>query len=62
MPKTKEVVAFPIKAIKQKSITIDSMEVVGNEIHESVLVENVSQSTVRKVEWCFWNKDEAKGS
>jgi len=46
----KEVSAAPMKAIKQSSLAISSMEVPVNGIDELLVIENTIQSSMEKVE------------
>lgn len=59
----KEVPAAHIKAIKQTSLTISSMEVPVNEIDEPIVIENMMQSSMEEVEiGVAANDDEADSS
>ena len=59
----KEVSAAPMKAIKQTSLTIGSMEVPINEIDEPIVIENMMQPSMEKVEiGVVANDDEAESS
>ena len=52
-----------MKAIKQTSLTIGSMEVPVNEIDEPIVIENMMQSSMEKVEiGVAANDDEAESS